>query len=153
MVGAVFSIYIINHFSPALIAEINVDIRHRHPLRVEKALEIEGILDGVQIGDAQAVGDHRTRRRTPARSHRYILALGVADKIRHNEKIVHKTHADNHIQLHPQPVLIVLASVGIAPGKPLLTQLFQIAPAVPLPVRRQLEFRQVIRPELEIKLT
>ena len=34
VVRAVFPIDIINHFPPALVAEVDVDIRHGHPFRV-----------------------------------------------------------------------------------------------------------------------
>ena len=110
-------------------------------------------MNGVQVGDIQAVGHHGPRRRAAARSHRDIVGLGVADKIRHDQEIVHKAHADYHIQLHPKPVLVVLAGVGIAAPETLLAQLFQKTLAVPVPVLRELKFRQVIFAELELHLT
>ena len=55
-VPAVLLPHVLDHLSPPLEAEVDVDIRHRDPFGVQEALEEELVLDGVQVGDAQAVG-------------------------------------------------------------------------------------------------
>jgi hypothetical protein len=43
-------------------AEVDVDVGHRHPLRVEEALEEQVVLHGIDVGDAHAVGAEGSRR-------------------------------------------------------------------------------------------
>ena len=41
---AVLSADVVHHLVPAGVAEVHVDIRHTHPLRVEEALEVQPVL-------------------------------------------------------------------------------------------------------------
>ena len=55
-VAAVLLAHVLDHFTPALVAEIDVDVRHRDPLGVEEALEDEAVADRIEVGDPQRVG-------------------------------------------------------------------------------------------------
>ena len=52
-----------------VLAEVDVEVRHRHALRVEEALEEQVVRNGVQIGDAQRIRHDRAcaRAAAPAR--------------------------------------------------------------------------------------
>ena len=65
-------------FTPSL-TEIDVDIRHRNPLWIEKPFKEEIVLQGIDIGDAQRVRHHRTRRRSASGAHRDICFFGIPD--------------------------------------------------------------------------
>ena len=99
VVLAVLLFHIVNHLLPPAGAEVDVDIGHGHPLRVEEALEVQAVLHGVHVGDVQAVGHHGARRRAPARPHRDAVSLGVADEVGDNEEVVHKAHLADHVHL------------------------------------------------------
>ena len=60
-VFSVFSRYIIDHFLPSLIAEIHINIRHGYTFRIQKTLEQELIMDGINGCDPQTIG-HDTSR-------------------------------------------------------------------------------------------
>src|SRR5262249_2504143 len=44
-----------------VLAEVDVEIGHRHALGIEKALEQEPETNGIEIGDGERIGDERTR--------------------------------------------------------------------------------------------
>ena len=143
---------IVNDLLSPANTEVNVNIRHGHPLWVQKPLEIEGVFDGVDVGDVQAVGYHRSCGRSPARPHGNPVGFGVSNEVRHNEEVIHKPHLPNHAHLHLQPVHKLLAALGITPGKALPAQLLKIGVSVSLSLRK-LEFRQVMDAKLEVHMT
>ena len=149
MVIAVLAADVVHHLAPAGIAEVHIDIRHTHPLRVQEPLKVQAVLHGVDIGDAEAVADHGPRRAAAARSHRDAHAFGVAHEVGHDEEIVGKAHFLDHVLLVFQlaPVFVIIAVPGLVA---LVAQLFQIGKAV-IPLR-QLEFRQVVLAEGKFKV-
>ena len=58
---AVFAAHIVDHRVAALLAEVDVEVGHRHALGVEEALEQQVEADRIEIGDGQRPG----RRRIP----------------------------------------------------------------------------------------
>ena len=104
MVRPVLFHHIGDHLVPALVAEVDVKIRHAHPLRAEEALEDQVVPDRVHIGDAQAVGGQAGRAGAPPRAHGDARAFCVADEIPHDEVIVHIAHLGDGAHLVVQPV-------------------------------------------------
>ena len=64
---AVLSHAVAQYVGAAVLIEVDVDIGQRDTLGVEETLEQQVVFQRVDIGDLQAVGDHRTRGRTTAR--------------------------------------------------------------------------------------
>ena len=60
MVGPVVLLDVLDDPIAAFVVEVHVDIRHRDALGVEETLEQEVVLDGVQVCDAQTVGNARS---------------------------------------------------------------------------------------------
>ena len=58
-VVAVLAGDVVDHLVAAGILEVDVDVRHRHPVRVEEALEGQPILERVDRRDAERVGHDR----------------------------------------------------------------------------------------------
>ncbi len=134
---AVLPAHIVDHVLPPVGAEINIDIRHGHPFRVQKALEQQTVADGVDVRDFQAVGHDTPRRAAPPGPHRDAVLFRVMYKIPHNEKIIHKTHTVDHIQFiiqaFPQGHTCVprrLRAVPITLLQAVGTQFLQITPGV-----------------------
>ena len=149
MVVAVLAPDIVHHLAPAGVAEVHVDIRHGHPLRVQEPLEIEAVLHGVDVRDTQAVGHHAAGGGAAARPHGDSCTLGIVHEILDDEEIVRKAHFLDHGQLVFQLPVVFRLLGAVALREALFTQLPQIGGRV-VP-RRQPELRQVILAEGEVK--
>ena len=148
MVIAVETADIVDDLATAVDAEVHVDIRHGHALRVQEALKEEAVFYRVDIGDMQAVGHDAACGAAAAGADRDAVSLGVADEVRNYQKVIHKAHAVDDIQLIFK-LGVYLRPAGKALGKALFAQLFKVLVAVRLPFG-ELEARQEIVPELEI---
>ena len=145
---AVLARNVLDDLGTADVAEIDVDIRHGDALRVEEAFEIERIVDGVEVGDAEAVGNDGTRRRAASRADRNALTLGVADEVGNDEEVIDKAHLGNHVDFVLQALLYRAVVVRITPLEALVTQLLEVSERGI--AFRDIELRQVILAELEI---
>ena len=74
LVGAVALLDVADHLAAPGFAEIDVEIRHRHALGVEEALEQQAEPDRIEIGDGQRPGDHRAGARAAAGADRNAAA-------------------------------------------------------------------------------
>ncbi len=90
---------IINDLLPAFIAEINIDIRHRHTLRIQETLEQQAVANRVNICDMQAVRYNAACCRATPRSDRYIVFPCPVDEIPDNQEIVDISHLPDDTQL------------------------------------------------------
>ena len=126
MIRAILARHVINHFLPAFIAKIHVDIRHADAFRIQKAFEIQRILNRVKRGNIQTVGDHRACRRASARTDRNAMRFGIVNKIPYNQEIIDKAHALNHIQFILQTLALFRVIRIIAAVKAFHAQLVQI---------------------------
>ena len=142
---------VLDDLGTADVAEVDVDIRHRDALRVKEAFEIQRIMDGVEVGDAETVGNDRACRRTAARADRNALTLGVADEVGNDEEIIDKAHLGDHVDLVLQTPAHRAVIVRIAPRKALIAQLLKVFKrGIAL---RNVEFGQVVLAELKVDLT
>ena len=101
--GAVALAHIGDHLVAPVLAEIDVEVRHRDALGVEEALEQEAEADRIEIGDGEGLGDQRSGTRAATGSDGNSFRLGPLDEISHDEEIALIVHAGNHIQLEGQP--------------------------------------------------
>ena len=108
---AVFLAHILDDPLPAVVAEVHVDIRHADALWVQEALEEQVILDGIDVGDIEAIGDQAARSGAPAGSDGDIVGLGVTDEIGDDEEISGKARLLDNGQLIIEPVLVPLLQV------------------------------------------
>ncbi len=72
-VAAVLLAHVVDDLAPPAHAEVDVDVGHADAVGVQEALEQQVVLQRVDVGDAQRVGDHRARRRAAPRPHRDVL--------------------------------------------------------------------------------
>ncbi len=68
VLAAVLPRDVLDHLAAAALAEVDVDVGQRHALGIEEALEDEVVLDRIDVGDPQAVGDEAAGRRAAARA-------------------------------------------------------------------------------------
>ena len=68
VVAAVAFLHVADDLVAPVLAEVDVEIRHRHALGIEEALEQQAEADRIEIGDGQRVGDQRAGARAAARA-------------------------------------------------------------------------------------
>ena len=88
----------------AAVLEVDVDVRHRHAVGVEEALERELVEDRVDRGDAQRVGHDRARRAAAARRLDALLP-GEGDEVRDDQEVAGVAHREDHAELVVEPGL------------------------------------------------
>ena len=93
MIGAVAALHIVDNLLTADVAEVDVDIRHRHALRIQKPLKEQFVLQRIKIRDAQEIGDDAARRRAAPRTDGDSLAARILDEIPDDEKVAVIAHA------------------------------------------------------------
>ena len=105
-----------DHVAAPALVEVHVDVRHGDALGVEEALEQQPVLDRVELGDPEGVGDDRAGRRATAGADADAVLLGVADQVCGHQEVAGEAHLEDDADL----VLGLLAvRVGDAAGEPL----------------------------------
>ena len=130
LVETVFFLHIADHLFPPVLAEIDIEVRHRDALRVEEALEQKPPAQRVEIGDRQGPCHHRTRAGAAPRAHRNVARLRPLDEVGNDQEIAGKAHLAYNAKLERQPFAIgrrgslaghLVHLVGEdMPGKPVL---------------------------------
>ena len=124
---AVLVLHVAHHPRAALHREVDVDVRHRHPLGVEEALEQQAVGQRVDLGDVEAVGDQRAGRRAAARAHGDAVLLGVADEVPDDQEVGREAHLLDHAQLHLEPLeRLGRRRVAVAAAQTLLREAAQV---------------------------
>ena len=62
VISPIAAFHIVDDLLAADVAEIDIDIRHRHTFRVQESLKKKFILQGIEVRDAQKIGDNTARR-------------------------------------------------------------------------------------------
>src|SRR6185437_11455343 len=91
-----------------VLAEVDVEVRHRDAFRIEEAFEEKAEAQWVQIRDRQRISDERTRARAAPRTDRNALRLRIFDEVRNDEEIAGELHFRDDGELEGKPVAIVV---------------------------------------------
>ena len=124
MVLAVFLADVVHNLAAARVAEIHIDIWHRHALGVQKALKIQPVLHGVDVGDVERIRHHGAGRAAASGAYGDAGALCKAHEVGDDKKIIGKAHLLDHRDLVFQLIAVVGVFTAIAFGKALVTELF-----------------------------
>ena len=76
-----------DHFAAAPVVEVDVDVGGGGAFRVEEPFEEEPVVDGVDIGDGEGVGDEGAGRRATAWAYSNADGAGVLDEFGHDEEV------------------------------------------------------------------
>ena len=87
VLAAVLARDVVDHLAAPPLAEVDVDIGQRHALGVEEALEDQVVVERIDVGDPQAVGDEAAGGRAAARADRDALLARVADEIPDDQEV------------------------------------------------------------------
>ncbi|EXI76663.1 MAG: hypothetical protein AW07_00062 [Candidatus Accumulibacter sp. SK-11] len=94
-------------------AEVDVEVGHRYPLGIEEALEEQGVAQGIEIGDAERVGNHRAGARATPRADRTAVAFCPVDEVGNDQEVARKAHLDDGVGLELQ-ARVVRRALGLA---------------------------------------
>ena len=108
LVAAVFFLHVADHFVAPVLAEIDVEVRHRDALGIEEALEQKPEADRIEIGDGQRVGDQRAGAGAAARPDRNALRLRPLNEIGDDEEVAGVFHALDDAELEGEPIVVIL---------------------------------------------
>ena len=150
MVLAVFAPDVVDDLGAPGVTEVHIDIGHRHARRVEETLEIKPVFHGVDLGDMQAVGDHRARGAAAPGADRDPGRFGKAHEIPHDEEVIGKAHLLDHVDLIVELLHIFRVLRPVELVKALAAELLKIRKA--RHALRELEFRQEILAERKLHI-
>ena len=74
LVAAVAFLHVADHLVAPVLAEVDVEVGHRHAFGIEEALEQQAEADRIEIGDGERVGDQRAGAGAAARPDRECRA-------------------------------------------------------------------------------
>ena len=92
-VAAVALLHVADHLVAPVLAEVDVEVRHRDALGIEEALEQQAEADRIEIGDGQRIGDQRAGAGAAAGADRNALRLRPLDEVGDDEEVAGIFHA------------------------------------------------------------
>ncbi len=107
-IRAILLLNVADHLIALVLAEVDVEVRHRHTFRVEKPLKQQAEPQRIEIGDRQRIRNQRTRTRTAPRPHRNAVRLRPLDEVGHDEKVAGKLHLRDDVDLEREARPVVL---------------------------------------------
>ncbi len=109
-----------------VLAEIDVEVGHRHALRIEETLEQQRVAQRIEVGDAERVRDQRARARSPSGADRHAVVLRPVDEVGDDQEVAGETHLDDRLGLELEtrdvfrPLRVALGRVRVEQRKSLL---------------------------------
>ena len=139
---------VVDHAVAPGYGEVDVDVGHGLPPRVQHALEQQVVLHRVDLGDAQAVGDERPGGRSSSRADADAVPAGERDEVPDDQEVVGEAHLADRLQLECEPLVELRRPLRVAAGEPLLGELHEVlerVAALGRRVRRQQDLSQLER--------
>ena len=120
MVGPVSVHDVADDLVAPAVHEVHVDVRHRHALGVEEALERQPVGDGIDVRHVQGVQDEAARGRAPHRGED-AAALGEVHEVLDDKKVRREAHPLDDAELVVESLArlrrgrrVFLAQAGLA---------------------------------------
>ena len=158
-VAAVLLPHIIDDAVAAVLAEIHVEVRHRHALGIEEAFEQQVVTQRIEVRDPERVRNQRPRSGAAAGADRHIVLFRPVDEVRDDQEVARETHLHDGFALELQslPIArhlpITLGCVGIELRHALLQPGQRLLPQIGFEGRtaRRREQRQLCLAELQFE--
>src|SRR5215213_9995683 len=103
LVAAVLVRYVAHHLRAPRDREVYVHIRHVDTVWVQKALEEQRVLQGIEVRYLQRVGDDGAGSGSSSGSDRDLPVLRILDEIPHDQEVVSEAHLRYGLQLELKP--------------------------------------------------
>ena len=91
--------HISDHLVAAVLAEVDVKVRHGHAFGIQETFEQKSKTNWIEIGDGEHIGHQRTGAGTTAWADGYALLFGPLDEVGNDQKIALVVHAGDDIEL------------------------------------------------------
>ena len=91
-IGAVLLLHVVDDAVAAVLAEVDVEVRHRHALGIEEALEQQRVAQRIEVGDAERIGDQRAGAGAAAGPDRHAVALRPVDEVGDDQEVAGEAH-------------------------------------------------------------
>ena len=131
VVRAIKVLHILDDAVASFIVEVDIDIRHADSLRVQEPLEEKVVSYGVEIGNAEAVGDDAASGASSSRAHGNSVILRPVDKILNYKEVVRESHVGYGLELEIYPFEDILPYVvPVSFPRPLVGKVAQIGHAL-----------------------
>ncbi len=117
----VFVADVVDHVLAFAHAEVDVEVGHRHALRVQEAFEEQAVGEGVEVGDAQRVGDQRAGARATSGADGDVRLLRPTDEVLDDQEVAGEAHRIDDVELEIQ-ARAILSFVRIQPATSRFTQ-------------------------------
>ena len=114
LVAAVALLHVADHLVAAVLAEVDVEVRHRHALGIEEALEQQAEADRIEIGDGQRIGHQRAGARAAAGPDRNALRLRPLDEVGDDQEVAGIFHAGDDAEFEIEPLAVFVFACGRA---------------------------------------
>ena len=112
---AVALLHVADDLVAPLLAEVDVEVRHRDALGIQEALEQQAEAQRIEVGDGGRVGDQRARAGAAARTDGNVVRLRPLDEVGDDEEVAGILHALDDGELEIEP-LVVVSSVNPGAG-------------------------------------
>jgi hypothetical protein len=106
-VVAVLVAHVADHAVALVLAEVDVEVGHRHALGIEEALEQQAPAQRIEIGDLERPRDQRARSRTAARPDRHAVVLRPLDEVGDDQEVAGEAHLLDHVELVGEALLVL----------------------------------------------
>ncbi len=103
---AVFFANVFDDAPAFVLAEVDIEVGHGDPFRIQEALKQKCVTQRVEIGNAQCVGDQRAGSRTSSGSDRYVVVFCPVDEIRDDQEVARITHLNDRVRLDLEPRIV-----------------------------------------------
>jgi hypothetical protein len=103
-IASIFLAHVLDDFAAPLEAEVDVDVGHRHPLRIEEALEEQIELERADVSNAERVGDERAGSGSAARADGNSLVARGPDEVGNDEEVAGVSGLGDDAKLVVEPL-------------------------------------------------
>ena len=127
------------HLIATFVVEIYVDIRHRHPVGIQETFKQQVVFDGVDVGDANAVGHRRTGSGAPTRAYRHAQFARLRGQVLNDKKIARVSGLMNGVEFKVEPASNFISDLFVTLRRALVSEVAQV-------FILRLEFRRYVEP-------
>src|SRR5690606_3754843 len=99
LIAAILALNVADHLFATVLAEVDVEVRHRHALRIEEALEQQRKAQRIDVGDGERIDDQRASARATPRPDRNIVGFRPFDEVREDEEVAGKFNPHDYAEL------------------------------------------------------
>ncbi|CEG07881.1 hypothetical protein BN961_01287 [Afipia felis] len=108
LIATIALLHVVDHLAAAILTEVDVEVRHRHALGIEKAFEQQAEAQRIEVGDGQRIGHQRARAGAAPRPDRNTLRLRPLDEVGYDQEVARIFHPLDDIEFEGEAVVIVL---------------------------------------------